>query len=85
MHHHEQELIYLVGSLYSKAARLRALLDDLAADDAAQGELRLAHRSAEGEVVTLYVHIEGTALTIMPGEPHDDLRLDLSGSDIHLE
>jgi hypothetical protein len=82
---HHARLVYLVGSLYSKATQIRDLLAEMEADGVPGGELMLTHKNDAGETVTLHVHIDGGELTIMPGEPDDDLRLDISDDDIHLE
>ncbi|MEP7287326.1 MAG: hypothetical protein ABI947_16340 [Chloroflexota bacterium] len=81
----QDRLIYLAGSLYSKSLELKKLLHKLEETEAPHGEIRLSHRSADGESVTLLIHIDGTEFTMMPENSDPGFRLDISDLSIKIE
>lgn len=78
-------LVYLAGSLFSKAQELNAILRRLEATGQNQGELHLTHRTADGETTQLLIHIDGSEFTMMPDDSDTGFRLDLSGLSVRLE
>ncbi len=78
-------LVYLAGSLFSKAQELNAILRHLEATDQYQGEIHLTHRSADGNTTRLLIHIDGADFTMMPDDSDTGFRLDLSGLTVQLE
>jgi hypothetical protein len=79
------QLIYLVGTLFSKSQDLSTLLEELAAANECQGELALTHRTADGRLNRLLIHIDGAELTITPDESEGKFRLDISDQHVSLE
>ncbi len=78
-------LVYLAGSLYSKAQELNTILRRMEATGQFQGEIHLTHRGAEGETTQLMIHVDGTDFTLMPDDSETGFRLDLSGMTVRLE
>ncbi len=78
-------LVYLAGSLFTKAQELNTILRNLEATGQYQGEIHLTHRGADGGTTQLLIHIDGADFTMMPDDSDVGFRLDLSGSTLHLE
>ncbi len=78
-------LVYLAGSLFSRAQELNTLLRQFEATGLHQGEIHLTHRGADGETTRLLIHIDGLDFTLMPDDSETGFRLDLSGLTVHLE
>ncbi len=78
-------LVYLAGSLFSKAQELNAILHRMEAAGQYQGEIHLTHRGAEGGTTQLMIHIDGHEFTLMPDDSETGFRLDLSGLTVRLE
>jgi len=79
------QLVMVAGNLFSRIQELNALLNQMVAEGHYQGELRLTHRSADGQDTDLYIHIDGTDFTMMPGGQVETFRLDVSGLSARLE
>ncbi len=78
-------LVYLAGSLFSKAQELNTILRQMEATGQYQGEIHLTHRGADGGTTRLLIHIDGTDFTLMPDDTETGFRLDLSGLSVRLE
>ncbi len=78
-------LVYLAGSLFSRAQEIKAVLQRLEAMGQNQGELHLTHRGMDGETTQLLIHIDGPEFTMMPDDSETGFRLDLSGLSVRLE
>ncbi len=78
-------LVYLAGSLYTRAQELNTLLRQLEETGQYQGEIHLSHRSADGHTMQLLIHIDGAEFTMMPDDTETGFRLDLSGLTLRLE
>ena len=78
-------LVYLAGSLFSRAQEIKAVLHRLEESGQYQGELHLTHRGSDGETIQLLIHIDGPEFTMMPDDSETGFRLDLSGLSVRLE
>ena len=78
-------LVYLAGSLFSRAQELRALLQEWEASGQHQGELHLTHRASDGGTTRLLIHIDGPEFTMMLDDADTGFRLDVSDGSLHIE